>query len=428
MFGWLNRKSRGMSQVKQLMKAGEFEVAAQELDELAASYPADTDVALHRAVCLRELERYEDALADIQRIHSKYVQDSSVWELLGSVLFHLKRFPEAVAPLTRALELDSRRQVARHFRATSLFMLQRNREAMEDCLEYIENWPTDFNGYYLKAALHEAMWQLDAGLDAAEQGLGFDRQNANLLTVKARLLCYAERPAEALSTMDTAIAAGANADGLSVLRAFQLVNVGRFAEAIPYLDGFIREAHGRGCYLKRAAAYEGLGQHAKALADRQAASRILEQLLLDVQKTGVVRTVILIQVESTLFEPGEHDAGGLVLLTFDNALNDDPDRLFRLACALSELKLKPLGANPILRQAASAFSNDYGQDHRRQPIPLELTDNAQCYAADLCIYRDYLPGRQMAPGTQFLSVIAEPGDIGRIELIPFDGSPAAGRA
>jgi tetratricopeptide (TPR) repeat protein len=425
MFGWLNRKSRTMTQVKQLMKVGNFDAAIHELDALATSYPADRDVGLHRAICLRAVDRDEDALQDLQCIEHHFARDASVWEMRGGLLVNLRRFEEALECLNRALDLDPRRQAARHSRGTCLLVLKRNREAMDDCLEYIESWPLDSNGYFLKASLHWNMGEGDMGLQAAEQGLGLDPGNVNLLVAKADLLCRSGRPQEALTAMDAAVGAGAPENRFSTARAFELVHAGRFAEAIPLLDAVIESDHGRGCYLMRAEAYAGLGKNARALEDRQAAARILQQNASELQRTGVRRAVVLIQAGMNLFEPGKEDGTALALLTFDDVLNADHEHLRRLARALFELKQKPLGANPALRLAASALSNDFGIDNRRQKLPLELTDGAQCYTADLNIYRDYLPLGRLTPETEILTVLAEPGDTGRIELLPIAGSIAA---
>lgn len=421
MFGWLGRKGRMMRQVKQFMKAGQYDAAVKELDELTELYPDDREVGLYRAICLREEERFEEAVQDIQRIQHQYDQDATVWEMHGGLLFNLKRYSEALGPLTRALELDPRRQVARHSRAACLFLLKRSREAMEDCEEYLQRWPMDAHGYHLKASLHESLWEPEEGVKAADQGLAFDRKHLNLLIVKARLLCYAERPQEGLTAMDAAIAAGADADGFSVLRVGQLLKLKRFAEAIPFLNEFIRESHGRGCYLMRATAYEGLGKHDLALADHQAAARILAQLEQDIRRVGVVTRVALIQAGSQAFAPGRDDSSSLVLLTFDDRLSSDSERMLRLAAALFALKHKPLSENPILRRAASAISNDYGQEYRRQALPVELTDGVQCYAADMNIHRELLPERRLTEATRILSVVAEPGDAGRIQMLPVQG-------
>ena len=336
----------------------------------------------------------------------------------------LRRYDESIEPLTRALDLDSKRAGARISRAISLMGLHRNREALEDCERYIAAKPGEMDGYYVKALVYEEMWEPDDGLRSLERAIELcPTTQASFLAAKARMLCQAKRPKEALTAIDAAVAAGIPETDLSNHRAYQLVEAGRYAEALPLLEEFIQEFPSRDWYYCRARAYEGLGDDARAQADRQSGDQLSQRTVNELRGTGIPRTVVLIQAGRELFAPGDRDGGALVLLTFDDRLNADTPRLLRLAKALHELRGKPLSNDPVLRAATNAICNDSGQTHRRQPLPVELTEGIKCYAADLGIYRSLLPEGRLNEKSRVLTVIAEPGDTGRMEMCPLPGSP-----
>ncbi|MDB5387991.1 MAG: hypothetical protein JWM11_3637 [Planctomycetaceae bacterium] len=423
MFGWLNR-SKGMRQVRELMTAGKWEDAILKLNELVARYPKDSEFALHRGFGLRQLNRFEEALPDLQRVQKSFGDDSGLWELLGDVLLNLKRYEEAVEPLNRALKLSPERLTARYLRGACFQLLARNREALTDCVKYVAGCPNDKNGYLLKAQIHEGMLQPDDGLVAVRRGLILDPRDADLLAVRARLLCQAGQPEAALEAIDAATAAGRGSSDLENRRLDLLLLLDQFAEALPLLDERIQENPKRAWLLRRATAYEGLGKWPNAKADRQAAEQLTREVLAEMERTGIRRNAALIQVAPQLFAVGVDDGCALVLLTFDVVLNADAIRLQRIAKVLAELKNKPLSNNTILRAAIGAGSNDGPFHYRRQPIPLDMTEGIQCYAADLNIYREFLPEWRLAPETQIITVIAEAGDTGRMEMLPMSGSLA----
>jgi tetratricopeptide (TPR) repeat protein len=421
MFGWLNRKTavnrkEGMRQVRELMAAGNWNEAVLNLDELVVQHPKDTEIALHRGFGLRQLNRFEEALPELQRIQKTFDEDSGLWELLGDTLLNLKRYQEAVKPLTKSLDLSPDRLPARYLRGQCFQLLARNREALADCVKYITGAPNDKNGYLLKALIHEGLGEPEEGLAAARKGLYLDSANADLLAVRARLLCQAGRPEAALEAIDAATAAGRGSSDLEYRRLDLLLLLDRFSEALPILDEYISQNPNRAWHLRRAKAYAGLRDAVQADADRQIAVLLTQKVLRDIQASGIPRTVALIQVSPQIFVLGADDGCALVLLTFDDGLNADANRMHRIAKVLSEQKNKPLSNNLILRVPSNAVSNDSPFSYRRQAIPLELTEGIPCYAADLNIYREYLPDGRLTQENRVLAVIAEPGDSGRMEM------------
>ncbi len=406
------------------MRAGKFDEAVAALDELIELRPRESMFWVQRAVCQRQRKEFAAALADAEHALTLKEDDASVWEFVGQILKKLDREAEAIPAFNRALELQPTRTSTLLDRGGALHVLQRNREALVDFEAYTRANPLVPDGYFLKACVHEDLWEPTEGLAAVEHCLKLAPKAAAAMVLKGRLLGMLQRPEDAIAAFDAGIAAGTDPDDCIGPRTYQLIAAGRHAEALPPLERLIAKWPSRDWYLQRAKAYTALGDSKGAQADRREAVRLLEQSLNDLRRTGVRRNAVLIQANNTLFQPGENDNMSLVLLTFDDAWNADVERLQAFARQLFALKERPLSDDPVMRSAASVISNDYALAHRRQPLPTELTAGALIFAADLKIYRDFLPDGRLTQTTRVLPVLAEPGYKGRIEMLPLPGSLA----
>lgn len=415
----LNRRAQ------QEMRAGKFAEAVATLTKLLELRPHDSFVWVKRAVCQRKLQNFQAAYDDAVASLKIKDDDASVWEFVGQMLRKLNRAAEAIPAFDRALQLEPQRSSVRLDRGAALQALARNREAIVDFDGYLNTDPLSVDGFYLKAIAHEDLWEPEAGLTAVEKCLGLSPKAAAAWAVKGRLLGMLKRPDEALAAFDSAEANGFDPEEMIGPRTYQMVEAGRFAQALPILQRVIENWPSRGWYLCRARAYDGLGDTARAAADRRSAVRFLQQRLDALRSTGVTRNVVLIQANHELFQPGDGDRMSLVLLTFDQEWNSDPERMQQLARQLFALKGRPMSSDPIMAAAVNAVSNDFAIEDRRQAIPTELTGGVKLYAADLHIYRDFLPEGRLTEQTRVLPVLAEPGDQGRIEMLPWPGSLAA---
>ncbi len=416
---WLSRTAQ------RHMRAGRLEDAVASLTELLEIRPKNSLTWVKRAVCQRQLQNFQAAYDDAAASIKLKDDDASVWEFTGQMLRKLNRAAEAIPAFDRALKLEPQRTSVRLDRGAALNALGRNREALVDLDGYIKTHPLIADGFYLKAITHEDLWEPDEALAAVEKCLGLSPKAAAAWALKGRLLGMLHRSPEALAAFDTAEANGFEPGAMIGPRTFQMVEAGRFEQALPSLQQLIDNWPSRSWYLCRARVYDGLGDPARADADRRSATRFLQQQLETLRSTGLVRNAVLIQANYALFQPGDRDHKSLVLLTFDDAWNANVEKMHQLASQLFALKQRPLSTDPVMRAAANAVSNDFGIDDRRQPIPTELTGGAKLYAADLNIYRDFLPNGSLTPETRVLPVLAEPGDEGRIEMLPWSGSRAA---
>lgn len=127
-----------------------------------------------------------------------------------------------------------------------------------------------------------------------------------------------------------------------------------------------------------------------------------------------------VQANSILYEHDPRDAPAMVVFASDPRFG--PDRLAALANQIFDLKSQS-DLPPVLATASAGprASDESWHYHRRFPIPRELTQGVQVYAADIWVHRPFLlNSRFVSEKSRFVPIIAEPGEQGGIELVPFD--------
>lgn len=143
---------------------------------------------------------------------------------------------------------------------------------------------------------------------------------------------------------------------------------------------------------------------------------------LSLAQTGVPVWVTLIQANEALFRKG---AKGqvlpcLVVLAFDPRLEQNEEWIFTLARRITALQRFPTPAPPDLAAVTSIVkaNENRAEFHRRQRLPPSFTGVASpVYAADLFIKRADLPAGMLTQAR--LPCIAQPGESGMIELLPW---------
>jgi len=110
-----------------------YESALHELRDCEAAGPDPQDMAnvlFYTGVCLKELERFEEAIPVLERAAELDASESGVFNLLGFCFFKTARHAQAVDCFQRAIELDPRSAIDHANLATNLKELGRTEEAI----------------------------------------------------------------------------------------------------------------------------------------------------------------------------------------------------------------------------------------------------------------------------------------------------------
>jgi hypothetical protein len=133
------------------------------------------------------------------------------------------------------------------------------------------------------------------------------------------------------------------------------------------------------------------------------------------KRGGVPVRAALIQANIELFAPGQEDQPCLVLFSFDERIGEE--ELLELANRVFALK------NTTPKQHDLAFVASLTTDERsvyygRDPLPRSFAGRREYYVSHLNIHRPFLPNGYLVE--RILDCIAEPGERGMIELLPWN--------
>ncbi|GAB4463022.1 MAG: hypothetical protein OHK0029_30990 [Armatimonadaceae bacterium] len=137
--------------------------------------------------------------------------------------------------------------------------------------------------------------------------------------------------------------------------------------------------------------------------------------LRNVIRHGVPVTAYIVQAHEALYHPGRDTLPCLVLFSFQQEVEQDAGYMHYLAQRIFAMKnTKP--EDPDGEYLASLTTDECPIPYRRRRLPFSFTDGSTIYCADLWVKRAYLKDGHLK--TNALPCLAEPGEVGGIELVP----------
>lgn len=155
-----------------LLRQGNYSLAIREIRKMLAEDPDDDESHVLLAICMLELDQYDDALKEAQI----------------------------------AIRLNPELAVAFATEARAYFHLDENRQAMASTEEAIRLDPDEAGYYGLLAAIHAHDLRWQESLKAAEIGLTMDPEDAMCLNTRSRALIKLGRDDEAHDGLAAALA------------------------------------------------------------------------------------------------------------------------------------------------------------------------------------------------------------------------------
>ena len=138
-----------------------------------------------------------------------------------------------------------------------------------------------------------------------------------------------------------------------------------------------------------------------------------------VAQRGQTVKAALVQANPDLFRRGDIPKPGLVFMTFENDIPNLEDYLLRLSRRAYALKKADERTPDEEQVARMLFASDKaGYVYRRCQLPVGFTGGPVVYSADIIIAPRYLRRGKLTEKRVF-ACMAEPGDAGAIEMLPY---------
>jgi hypothetical protein len=195
-----------------------------------------------------------------------------------------------------------------------------------------------------------------------------------------------------------------------------LFKLGRLPEALADLDRAVA-AHpdGQYHYTARGQIHAALGNQASADSDFEEGTKEQLALLREMQVAGKLVRAVLVQANSHLFSPGLSDYPGYVLFSFDPELNRSLQPLHALAERMAGVKGKACDG-PDDQFLSDLITDEVHRGDKRARLPVSVTGGKVVYGSGLMFHRAFLAAGHLTENV--FRCLAEPGDQGRIRLLP----------
>lgn len=208
-----------------LNRHSRFEEALVQFEQ-AATFGVNPFLLTARSAAFENLERYEEALNDLNRIEMDYGAISLVAKTRGDIFVKLERFAEAEAAYSGAIEQEPQYpflwvclglllekqerydDAIAHYdtamvvlgdsailmKVQMLSRLKRYDEMLEVLADYLARYPDDGNALYEQAIAHNGKQQLPETLASLRQAIAIDHSLAEDLAEEEEFQNLAENP------------------------------------------------------------------------------------------------------------------------------------------------------------------------------------------------------------------------------------------
>jgi tetratricopeptide (TPR) repeat protein len=132
---------------------GQYEEAVKYYELAIQDAPPAFDITMlyfNKALALKKLGKYEEAILDLKKVLEQNPMESNAWTLKSNCHRAIREYEEAVKCLDKALEIDPKNLLARKNQATLLSIQGDEKKAQEILSENLSIDPIDFQSWSIK--------------------------------------------------------------------------------------------------------------------------------------------------------------------------------------------------------------------------------------------------------------------------------------
>lgn len=216
-----------------------YEEALASLDKGINLEPNNVNAWSFRGILLNIMSCHEQALQSYERALELNPNDQDAWSFQGMTLATLKRYEEALASFNTAFELspNKAREASDWYELGNVQReLGRYEEALASFDKALEIDSEHKSTWVLKAATLVITKRWDKALISLDKVIEFKPNDANVLVLRGWLLNIFNHYEEALKSFDKAIALGLESSWIFFCRVEALIALNRWDEGINTLE------------------------------------------------------------------------------------------------------------------------------------------------------------------------------------------------
>ena len=188
------------------MRRGDFVDALAQFQRLSTRYPDDARFWIRQGDCLNMLNMYTQALDCFGRVTDADEGVMSECQFgRGVGLYRLGRYGEALDSFQAALNFDPASEEAMVNLGATYLELERFEEAIATCRQILSQWPESWDGHFLSGNISYALEKYEDALAAYLRAVSLCDGRAGLWHNMANAYCELERHDEAASAYRHAV-------------------------------------------------------------------------------------------------------------------------------------------------------------------------------------------------------------------------------
>ena len=254
-------------QAETLRDLGRYDEALAAFEETMRRFPQDEVAPNARAETLRDLGRYDEALAAFEETMRRFPQNEVARNARAETLRDLGRYDEALAAFEETMRRFPQDEVAPNARAETLRDLGRYDEALAAFEETMRRFPQDEVARNARAETLRDLGRYDEALAAFEETMRRFPQNEVAPNARAETLRDLGRYDEALAAFEETMRRFPQNEVARNARAETLRDLGRYDEALAAFEETMRRfPQNEVARNARAETLRDLGRYDEALA------------------------------------------------------------------------------------------------------------------------------------------------------------------
>lgn len=222
-------------------------------------------------------KQYREALGKLD-IAAKALPSSIVYYHRGQCYLELAMYPQAIAEYSKSLELKPNASKARFHRAEAYIHDGKPAKSLVDLSILIEKQPNDLKCLKVRGRVHEMMGHYKEAIADFTDAIKISPKDMFLYKDRAKAYGASKQDELALHDFTKCIELAPKWPNNYYNRGDTYLRLGKANEAIKdftkYFEFSAKEKINARAYLKRAEAYEKLGNMKEAKADRERASHV----------------------------------------------------------------------------------------------------------------------------------------------------------
>jgi tetratricopeptide (TPR) repeat protein len=215
----------------------QYDQALADYDLALALNPLFPDAWLNRGTVLRELARNAEAIVSFDKAIALNTRNFMAYNNRANTLKELRRYDEPLRDYDKALSFQPNNALILSNRGTVLAQMKRYDEALANCDKALELQPNDPIAHIMRGNVLAVMKRYDEALASNEHAIALDPRCANAYLSHAAILWSLGRHDTALANCDRAIAAKPDDYDAKFTKACLKIVLGHWQEGWELLYG-----------------------------------------------------------------------------------------------------------------------------------------------------------------------------------------------